>query len=47
MDESIFAEVACLIPSHYEAGMAAALDYDLQAINLEVYSPQPECRGRI
>lgn len=29
MDQSIFTEVACLIPGHYEAGMAAALDYDL------------------
>jgi uncharacterized cupredoxin-like copper-binding protein len=28
MDTTLFAEVACLIPGHHEAGMAADLDYD-------------------
>jgi len=28
MDMTIFTEVACLIPGHYEAGMAATLGYD-------------------
>lgn len=27
MDMTVFTEVACLIPGHYEAGMAAGLDY--------------------